>query len=162
MEVATVKRGPYWRPGMNSRVEPWSALAEVSTGHLLTPCHRSSAHAHSVVEHWRALVDAGLRFDPFRVMVGAAVVDPSGVIVAHWGCCPTPGAPRWSPLMRLRDPAVCTRCRARRWPGCWVAVDLGGCSRCVPAVEAADPRVWPGEPPEPVVEALSGRSAPLA
>lgn len=155
-------RGPYWRPGMNSNTEPWSALAEVNTGHLLIPCHRNRAHAHKVIERWRALVDAGLRFDPFRVVVGAAVVDPSGVVVAHWGCVPVPGAPRWSSLVRLADPAVCVRCRARRWPGCWVAVDLRGCSRCLPAVEAADPRVWPGEPPEPVVEALSGRSAPLA
>jgi len=142
-------RGPYWRPGMNSNSEPWVALAECATGHLVVPCHRNAGHARAVVSRWEALHVAGLSATAAGVMVGAAVVDPAGEVVEGWGSCPVPGSPRWPPLRRLADPATCPRCLVRRWPGCWVAVRLDGCSACLPAVEMADPRVWPSEPALP-------------
>lgn len=144
--------------------EPWVALAETSTGHLIVPCGRDAGAALAAVAHWRAQVAAGVPMDPYRVCAGAAVVDPAGAVVESWGSVPTPGGrARWLPLLRLREVAPCRGCGELRWPGCWVAFDLDGCSGCVPAAEVHDPRVWPSEPARPAAlgrRAVSATSAP--
>lgn len=144
---AVSRRGPYWQPGDSVIAEPWVAVAETSTGHVVTRCGRNYAHAVELVEHWEALHHAGLLFDAARDVVGAAVVDPHGAVVQSWGSVPVPGGPpRWSALLRLMVEQDCRECGAPRWPGCWVGLHVQGCGECLPARELDDPRPWPAEP----------------
>jgi hypothetical protein len=150
--LAPAGRSPYWTVGMSS-AEPWTVVGQTNLGLVIVPCNVNGLHAVEVCEHWRLLTAAGYPVGRTSgaMAVGAAVVDPAGEVTASWGQVPTPGgASRWAPIMRLkeREPAMCLNCRSLRWQGCWVALDLYGCSRCLPAEEAADPRVWPVEPPE--------------
>jgi hypothetical protein len=143
------QRSPYWRPG-HSFTEPWAAVSETNVGHVVIPCGRNREHAMRLVERWRLLTEQGLPVDAHRVVVGAAVVNPQGVITDSWGSVPVPGgAPRWSTLRRTLVDATCMRCKTPRWPGCWVAPELEGCGVCLPALEVDDPRVWPADPPSP-------------
>lgn len=147
-------RGPYWVPGMSVLAEPWVALAESSTGHLVVPCGRNAERAHRVVDNWRALVESGQLVDRFREVVSAAVVNPRGEIVSSWAvggaALPTPGGePRWRNLHRLLEAQDCRGCGAPRWPGCWVTREVNGCGVCLPQAETADPRRWPPEPSAP-------------
>lgn len=142
-------RSPYWRPGMTLG-EPWVALAETSAGHVVHICGRRAEQAFARVGLWHAQAEAGRGIDELRICVGGAVVDPRGTVVDSWGSAPTPGGrSRWSPITRLREPAVCGRCRRARWTGCWVDLTLDGCAACLPAIEVDDPRPWPVDPPDP-------------
>jgi hypothetical protein len=143
---------PYWVIGMSHR-EPWVALAQTNLGLTMAPCGVNRGAALRACGHWRHLTDRGLPLSATSgFAVGAAVIDPAGEVVRAWGEAPTPGGTsRWVPLMRLNLPAPirCLSCQAQRWQGCWVAVDLSGCSACLPGQEAADPRRWPDEPRPP-------------
>lgn len=148
-------RGPYWRPGFNALSEPWAALAETNTGHLVSLQGRNSGAALAVVKHWEALAALGQMLD-MRVIVGAALVNPAGEVREGWGSIPLPGGPaRWAPITRLREPMQCTQCHRQRWVGCWVDLTGQGCAECMPAREADDPRVWPLDPPEPSTGAVT-------
>lgn len=138
-------RGPYWRPGDSVLAEPWVALAETNTGHLMVPCGRNRQHALDTVARWRALAERDMQVDPHRVVVGAAVVDPRGEVVESWGSVPVPGGePRWVTLHRLMTPQTCA-CGSERPPGAWVTRGSDGCVECLPEREAHDPRPWPVE-----------------
>lgn len=149
-------RGPYFRPGMSILVEPWAAVATTNIGDwvVLHGCH--SDRALGMVTTWRLHAEAGRPIDPLLGIyaVSAAVVNPRGEVTASWQCGdatpPRPGGePRWTPLLRVATPVICLGCAAERWPGCWMRRDQRGCSQCMPELEAADPRVWPLEPPAP-------------
>jgi hypothetical protein len=164
------RRGPYWRPGDSVIAEPWVALAETNTGHGVYRFGKDRDRAAAEVARWEALARVfGDRPDPSgRLVVGGALVDPHGGVVSGWGVVPVPGGiSRWSKLRRLLEARECGRCGSPRWPGCWVAADLGGCAVCLPETEAADPRCWPADPTPPsgaavVVRAPARRARPRA
>jgi hypothetical protein len=137
--------------------EPWVALAETGTGHLVVPCGRDAARATAIVGYWAALTELGRPIDAQRMCVGAVVVNPDGHAVQGWGDQPTPGGrPRWEPILKLREVTTCRRCAQLRWPGCWMRLDLVGCALCLPATdEQRDPRPWPPDPPRPAGLALA-------
>lgn len=148
-------RGPFWRPGLSVLVEPWAAVAETNVGTRVQLYGRHSAQALEVVKVWQMLTERGGTIDLTGVRaVSAAVVNPRGDVTASWAIegasPPVPGGePRWTPLHRAAEPVVCLGCESVRWQGCWVPRDLRGCAECLPELEAADPRVWPFEPPAP-------------
>ncbi|MBC8091963.1 MAG: hypothetical protein H7Y15_08505 [Pseudonocardia sp.] len=145
-------RSRFWRPGMNTRFEPYVALAETNCGHVALPCGRNVEQAREMITRWRLLSEAGHVVNG-AMTVGAAVIDPRGEIVEAWrlpeiGSVPDPGgSSRWSSLRQQGDWRPCLSCGAARWPGCYVAVDGTGCALCMPARETDDPRTWPAEPP---------------
>jgi hypothetical protein len=155
------RRGPYWQPGDSIMSEPWVALGESNTGHVVLRTGRNVEHAHALVGRWRAEHEQGIEQVGGRLILGGAVVAPSGEVVSGWGSVPEPGAaPRWSPLLRVLQTRPCGFCGAERWPGCWVGAPVvsgqpssawrvEGCHACLPEREQADPRVWPHEPAEP-------------
>jgi hypothetical protein len=150
-------RSPLWRPGMNTQFEPWVALAETNTGHLMVPCGRDADRAREIVARWHLIAQRGDTLDRngHQVIYGAAVVDPRGELDSAWklervGSVPDPhGLPRWTPLTVMSRWGRCLRCSAERWPGCYVAVRLDGCAECLPATETDDPRQWPPDPDRP-------------
>lgn len=147
----TAPRSPYWVIGMESN-EPWVALAQTNVGLVIVPCNRNAEHAHDVAGKWRSLTRQGLPIKPHTWAVGASVIDPRGAITGQWGDAPRAGGTsRWVPLMMLQRPELvtCLECHGRRWQGCWMALDMHGCSRCLPTQEVHDPRRWPEEPPQP-------------
>ncbi len=153
-------RSPFWRPGMNTRFEPYVALAETNLGHVVVPCGRDVDQAREVVTRWRGLAEQGVSE---RRIYGAAVVGPRGEIVEAWklplcGSVPDPsGPPRWAPVRRINQAVSCIRCGVERWPGCYVALDQRGCSQCMPLDEGDDPRPWPGEGERPAPETVAKR-----
>lgn len=149
-------RGPYWQPGMSVLVEPWAAVAETNVGTRVQLYGRASARALEVVTLWQTLTGRGQPIDHHQGIraVSAAVVNPRGEVTASWATDgawpPVPGGePRWATLHRVVAPVACLGCASVRWPGCWMPRSLRGCAECLPELEAADPRVWPFEPPEP-------------
>lgn len=155
-------QSPYWVIGMNAG-EPWTAVAQTNVGIQIVPCHSNADRAREVVGKWQAQAQARGQIAPGVAVAGACVVDPVGRASSSWGRAPRPGGTSlWVPLMRLRmeQPVTCLECQAWRWQGCWVAVDMRGCSQCLPAAEAADPRVWPDEPQRPALEDVAPSPKP--
>lgn len=152
LDGARSRRSPYWVPGMSTLVEPWVALAESNAGHVIVPCGANEDYAREVVARWQVFAERGMGISGGgRVKaVGACVVDPRGEIHECWrldgGSFPEPGgAPRWVPLVSVKEWTTCTGCGARRAPGWWVTLDRSGCSACQPERERDDPREWPFE-----------------
>lgn len=154
-------QSPYWVVGM-APDEPWTAVAQTNTGLLIAPCGRDGARAVTTMNAWRSLTRLGQPIHPHAWAVGACVVDPDGRVKGSWGRAPQPGGTSiWAPLMRLArpEPTSCMECHQPRWPGCWVAVDMYGCSACLPPTETADPRRWPDEPDRPAALTAVGAKA---
>jgi len=151
------RRSVYWRPGHNVLREPWVALAECNTGHLIVPCADNRRHAEQTVATWAALQRRGQHLDAVRRVYGGVVVSPVGELSQAWDDGagfgpPRPGGPtRWVPLRRMRERATCTGCGRECWAGCWLIEGLGGCAACQPEREAPDPRAWPPDPPDPAL-----------
>lgn len=144
-------QSPYWVVGM-APDEPWTAVAQTNIGLLVVPCNRDAAHAGSVVTKWQSLARSRQAIAASTYAVGACVVDPNGRVTGAWGRAPQPGGSSiWAPLMRISrsESTQCLACYQPRWMGCWVAVDMHGCSACLPPQEADDPRPWPEEPDRP-------------
>lgn len=144
-------RSPYWQVGM-SFVEPWAAVCQTNTGMVVARTGMNAAAAIARSELWRSLHRQGLPLSPHQWSAGGMVVDPVGNALSSWGDPVVPGqSSRWVPIMMLRrpEPLSCLACQTVRTAGCWLAVDAYGCSRCLPAEEAHDPRAWPSEPDAP-------------
>jgi hypothetical protein len=160
-------RSPWWRPGMNTQLEPWAALAETNVGHIVQLFGRDENRARERMARWRLVADLNDGWADGRYLVAAVLVDPRGEVVEGWkrsgDTLPHPLAPpRWSPLRQLSEWTTCISCKARRWPGCWIEVGGAGCALCLPARETDDPRVWPREPEQVVPDPTAAKKKTIA
>lgn len=136
--------GPFWKPGY-SHLEPWVVLFESGAGGGNMPFHCNEQAARRQLSRLRATGVTGYA----TPVVGAVLLAPDGTRVDEWGQAPTPGQRRWEGLTQLSEWRRCSSCDVPRWPGSWQTVVTGRCRACQEPDEAADPRPWPPDPPDP-------------